>query len=130
MDASLQVTIQNGNAILVTTGGGLPMSTRTVDAKSKSASEAFANSFGSYPIGYALGIIILPLSAGWIQEDPYTVNIFITLIYATVSFARTYFLRRVFEKFGIEDNFIRLGVMAFGKITEAIQKNPRGGKTA
>ena len=106
------------------------MSTRTVDAKSKSASEAFANSFGSYPIGYALGIIILPLSAGWIQEDPYTVNIFITLIYATVSFVRTYFLRRIFERFGIEDNFIRLGIMAFRKVTKMIQKNPRGDKIA
>ena len=45
------------------------------DAKSKSLSEAFVNSFGGYPIGYAIGLIVLPLSVSWIQKDPYTVNI-------------------------------------------------------
>lgn len=78
------------------------------DSKKKSASEALVNSFGGYPIGYALGIIILPLSTGWIQSDPYTANIAITGVYATVSFVRSYFLRRTFERFGIDDNFIRL----------------------
>ncbi len=86
------------------------------DSKSKSLSEAFVNSFGGYPIGYALGIIILPLSVGWIKEDPFTVNIFITLIYATVSFVRIYFLRRVFERLGIDDNFIRLIRKGIGKL--------------
>ena len=38
------------------------------DAKSKSLSEAFVNSFGAYPIGYGLGIVILPISMGWLQE--------------------------------------------------------------
>ena len=83
------------------------------DSRGKSLSEAFVNSFGGYPIGYALGIIILPLSVGWIKEDPFTVNIFITLIYATVSFVRIYFLRRVFEKFGFDDNFIKLGIKLY-----------------
>ena len=83
------------------------------DSKSKSLSEAFVNSFGGYPIGYGIGIIILPLSVGWIEEDPFTVNIFITLIYATVSFVRIYFLRRIFEKFGFDDNFIKLGIKLY-----------------
>jgi len=78
------------------------------DSKKKSASEALVNSFGGYPVGYALGIVILPLSTGWIQSDPYTANIAITGVYATVSFVRSYVLRRTFEKFGIDDNFIRL----------------------
>jgi len=39
-----------------------------IDSKKKSASEAFVNSFGGYPIGYALGIVILPLSLGWIEQ--------------------------------------------------------------
>jgi len=30
-----------------------------VDSHKKSLSEAFINSFGSYPIGYGLGIVIL-----------------------------------------------------------------------
>lgn len=86
-----------------------------LDSKKKSASEAFVNSFGGYPIGYALGIIILPLSTGWIQSDPYMANIVITGVYATVSFARSYFLRRVFEKYGIDDNFVRLGIKCVQK---------------
>ncbi|MDC0886132.1 hypothetical protein OAR90_03505 [Nitrosopumilus sp.] len=85
------------------------MSNELVDSKKKSASEAFVNSFGGYPIGYGVGIILLPLSTGWIQEDPYMANIAITGVYATVSFVRSYFLRRIFEKYGIDDNFIRLG---------------------
>jgi len=79
------------------------------DSRCKSLSEAFVNSFGAYPIGYAIGIIILPLSVGWIEKDLFTVNIFITLIYATVSFVRTYYLRRAFARLGFDDNFIRLG---------------------
>ena len=81
-----------------------------LDSKKKSASEAFVNSFGGYPIGYGVGIIVLPLSTGWIQEDPYMANIAITGVYATVSFVRSYFLRRLFEKYGIDDNFIRVGI--------------------
>ena len=81
-----------------------------LDSKKKSASEALVNSFGGYPVGYGVGIIILPLSMGWIQEDPYMANIAITGVYATVSFVRSYFLRRIFEKYGIDDNFIRVGM--------------------
>lgn len=80
------------------------------DSHKKSLSEAFVNSFGGYPVGYGLGIVILPLSLGWIQEDPLVANLAITFVYASVSFARSYFLRRVFEKLGIDDNFLRLGM--------------------
>ena len=92
------------------------MSKEIADSRKKSLSEAFVNSFGSYPIGYGLGIVILPLSVGWIQEDPLTANIIITAVYATVSFARSYFYRRLFEKFGIDDNFIRLGINGLRKL--------------
>ena len=91
-----------------------------LDSKKKSASEAFVNSFGGYPIGYGVGIIILPLSTGWIQEDPYMANIVITGVYATVSFVRSYFLRRIFEKYGIDDNFIRLGRKSIQKLIERL----------
>ena len=86
------------------------------DSHKKSLSEAFVNSFGGYPVGYGLGIIILPLSMGWIQEDPLVANLAITFVYASVSFARSYFLRRVFEKFGIDDNFIKLGIKLIKKL--------------
>ena len=97
------------------------MSNELVDSKKKSASEAFVNSFGGYPIGYGVGIIILPLSTGWIQEDPYMANIAITGVYATVSFVRSYFLRRIFEKYGIDDNFIRLTKRGILKLSGAIR---------
>ncbi|NWJ28365.1 hypothetical protein HX848_03090 [Marine Group I thaumarchaeote] len=89
---------------------------QNMDSKKKSASEAFVNSFGGYPIGYAIGIVILPLSTGWIESDPYTANVVITGVYATVSFVRSYFLRRIFEKYGIDDNFLRLGSRGVQKL--------------
>ncbi len=92
------------------------MSKQDIDSKKKSASEAFVNSFGGYPIGYGVGILILPLSMGWIQEDPLVANLAITFVYATVSFVRSYFLRRTFEKYGIDDNFLRLGMKAVKKL--------------
>jgi hypothetical protein len=45
-------------------------------------------------------------------------NIAITGVYATVSFVRSYFLRRVFEKYGVDDNFIRLAQKGIRKITK------------
>ena len=97
------------------------MSNQTVDSKKKSASEALVNSFGGYPVGYGVGILILPLSTGWIQEDPYMANIAITGVYATVSFVRSYFLRRIFEKYGIDDNFIRLAKRGIVKLLDSIK---------
>jgi len=97
------------------------MSNELVDSKKKSASEALVNSFGGYPIGYGVGILILPLSTGWIQEDPYMANIAITGVYATVSFVRSYFLRRIFEKYGIDDNFIRLAKRGIVKLMGQIK---------
>ena len=96
---------------------------QSVDSHKKSLSEAFVNSFGGYPIGYGLGIVILPLSMGWIQEDPLVANLVITFVYASVSFTRSYFLRRVFEKFGIDDNFIKLGCRGITKIIKTVRNN-------
>jgi len=88
----------------------------SLDTKKKSASEALVNAVGGYPIGYGLGIIILPISTGWIQNDPYIANIAITGTFAATSFVRSYFLRRVFEKYGIDDNFIKLGIKLVKKL--------------
>ena len=90
------------------------------DSRSKSLSEAFVNSFGAYPIGYGIGIVILPLSMGWLQDDVYTANIFITLVYATFSFLRIFFLRRLFERLGFDDNFIRLAMRLYQKIRRRV----------
>jgi len=98
------------------------MSEQKKDSRKKSASEAFVNSFGGYPIGYGVGIGILPLSMGWIQEDPLVANLVITLVYAIVSFARSYVLRRTFEKYGIDDNFIKLGMKLGRKIKSSFRR--------
>jgi len=93
------------------------MSKQAIDSHKKSLSEAFVNSFGGYPIGYGVGIVILPLSMGWIQEDPLVANLVITFVYATVSFVRSYVLRRTFEKYGIDDNFLRAGMKLIKRIS-------------
>lgn len=78
------------------------------DTRSKSFSEALINVFGGYPIGFVIGILILPPTVDWIREDPITANAVITLIFSAATFARVYLLRRVFERFGYDDNIIRL----------------------
>jgi len=84
--------------------------------QSKGLVESLMNSLGGYPIGFAMGLIILPLSLNWIQKDPITANLTITMIYVSVSFVRTYFLRRVFSKYDIDDNVVRLAISAIRKI--------------
>jgi len=96
---------------------------KSQDTKAKSLSEAFVNSFGAFPIGYAIGIVILPLSVGWLEEDVFTANIFITLVYATFSFVRIFFLRRIFERLGFDDNFIKLGLKLHQKMKRFIFRN-------
>ena len=98
----------------MTADGGTELS--ILDSKKKSMSESIVNSIGGYPIAYGIGIIVLPLSTGWIQSDPFVANIAITGVYATVSFIRSYFLRRIFEQHGIDDNFIRIGIKVVQKI--------------
>ena len=117
--------ILNGVAMTVEKSGGLLIMTKTKDSimsnqlkdtHKKSASESLINSIGGYPIAYGIGIVILPLSTGWIQSDPLMANVAITGVYATVSFVRSYFLRRIFEQRGIDDNFIRLGKRGIQKL--------------
>jgi len=86
------------------------------DTRKKSVTEALLNSLGGYPIGYAIGIVILPVTVGWIQKDPLTVNLLITAVYAAVSFLRSYCLRRFFAKYGIEDNIAVLAIRIAKKL--------------
>ena len=81
--------------------------------------EAATNSIGGYPVGFIMGIVILPLSINWIQKDPIVANLTITMLYVCVSFVRTYLLRRVFIKYDIDDNFLRLGIRTIKKIRMA-----------
>lgn len=91
-------------------------SAQETDPKAKSALEALVNSFGSYPIGYAVGIMVLPLSLNWLQEDLFTANLVVTLLFAITSFVRVYLLRRLFSRLGFDGNFIKLGKKLYQKI--------------
>jgi len=98
------------------------------DTKSKSLSEAFVNSFGGYPIGYGVSLVVLPLSVDWIKEDPFVASLFIGLVFASVSFTRVYYLRRLFVRLGIDDNFVNLGMKIyrkFGKSTIISRRSDR-----
>ena len=86
------------------------MSQTEIDSRKKSLSEALINSIGAYPISLVIAITLLPACAGWIISDPIAAGMFITFTYALASFARVYVLRRVFEKFGYDDNFLKLAI--------------------
>ena len=100
------------------------MSTTTVckDSHNRSLNEALVNAFGSYPIGYGIGIVVLPLSLGWLDKDPLVANLAITLVYTAASFIRSYALRRLFLKAGVDDNFIKMGIMMVKKLKKSRKK--------
>jgi len=82
--------------------------TKQIDSYKKSLFEATANLMGGYPMMFVVGIIILPLSANWIKEDPLVANITITGVYASINFTRSFLLRRLFAKYELHDNLIKL----------------------
>ena len=83
---------------------------KQIDSYKKSLLEAIANLLGGYPMMFVVGIIILPLSADWILKDPLIANITITGVYASINFTRSFLLRRLFAKYGIYDNLIKLRI--------------------
>ena len=92
------------------------------DTHKKSISEACINAFGGYPIAYGIGIFLLPLMLGWLEEDPFVANAVFTLVYTAASVIRSYILRRVFERLGVDDNFIRLAVKLYRRIRDRPKK--------
>ncbi len=86
------------------------------DTRSKSLSEALVNTFGGYPVGYAVGIAVLPATTGWMQEDPLVANAAITAVFTAASFVRLYVLRRVFDRLGYDDNIARLAIRVYRRI--------------
>lgn len=85
------------------------MMPKETDSYKKSLLESLANLSGGYPMMFVAGMIILPLSAGWIKEDPVVANMAITGIYALINFIRSFLLRRIFAKYGLYENLIKLG---------------------
>ncbi len=97
--------------------------TREIDSYKKSLFEALSNLLGGYPMMFVVGIIILPLSSDWIKEDPLVANITITGLYASINFTRSFLLRRLFAKYGIYDNLIKLGIKLKVGLGIKIRKN-------
>ena len=83
--------------------------TTKIDSYKTSLLEASANLMGGYPMMFIVGIVILPLSTNWIKEDPFIANITITGVYASINFARSFFLRRLFAKDNLYAKFIKFG---------------------
>jgi len=83
--------------------------------------EAATNSIGGYPIGLIIGIIILPMSAGWIQKDPIIANLAITSVYVCVSFIRSYFLGRAFKKINYDGDIMGLYLVFIKKLESLVQ---------
>lgn len=79
-----------------------------VNSRRKDLSESLLNAVGGYTTGFIIGIVILPFSANWIQNDPLVASSLITLSYASANFARSYFLRRFSVRIGIDDRLIKL----------------------
>jgi len=94
------------------------------DNRLKSISESLINCLGGFPIAYLVGIIILPMSGMWIQHDPITANLAITSIFASISFVRTYYLRRLFARFGFDDNIVRLALKGIKGLTNVLRTSP------
>ncbi len=91
------------------------------DRRSKSAMESLMNSLGGFPIAYLVGMTILPMSGPWIQHDPIMANLAITTIFATISFVRTYYLRRLFAKYGFDDNLVRLSTRGIFRLVQSLR---------
>ena len=80
--------------------------------------EAATNSVGGYPIGFIIGLLVLPLSANWIQKDPIIANLAITSLYVTVSFVRSYLLRRFFSKSKNSGNILFMALSGIKKLSK------------
>ena len=80
------------------------------DTRSRSLSEALVSSISSYPLGFSIGIIILPLSVDWLSANAWMATAAVTATYTTCSCVRIYCLRRIFTRLDSDDNFIKLGI--------------------
>ena len=82
------------------------------DSKLKSISESFTNIICGFPINWVANLAIIPFYVNGfntLEESLYSafeMGIWFTM----VSVARTYFLRRLFNRFGKNENFYTLTV--------------------
>ncbi len=72
---------------------------RRKDTKSKSHSEIMMNIAVGYFIAMALNLTFLPLFAEEIANQNITIALIISVVYNVVSYWRSFFLRRLFNKF-------------------------------
>jgi hypothetical protein len=78
------------------------------DSKLKSATEAITNLIPGFAIAYLSNMYVLPLYAEGIAASDSFTMLQIGVWYTIISLARSYVLRRVFERLGEKENFYTL----------------------
>jgi hypothetical protein len=84
------------------------------DSKLKSISESFTNIVVGFPINYGANLVIIPFFLdGWnTVEESLLTAFYIGFWFTVVSVIRTYALRRLFNRFGKNENFYTLLIRA------------------
>ena len=92
------------------------------DSKLKSATESFVNIAVGFPINYGANLAVLPFYAGGFGtvEDSLNSAFQIGIFFTFISIGRSYFLRRVFNHFGENENGYTLTVRLCKRIKRAI----------
>ena len=82
------------------------------DSKLKSISESFANIIIGFPINYGANLAILPFFLdGWnTLEESLATAFYIGFWFTVVSVVRTYALRRLFNRYGKNENLYTLTI--------------------
>lgn len=101
-----------------------------VDRRSKSLTESLANIAVGYPLNHVANMLILVPFArtltetydknGLLSLEFQMVLVIIGILYTVVSIIRSYFLRRLFERFGENENGYTLLVRLYRKIKHKI----------
>ena len=82
------------------------------DSKLKSISESFANIVIGFPINYGANLLIIPFFLdGWnTVEESLASAFYIGFWFTVVSVLRTYGLRRLFNRYGKNENLLTLTI--------------------
>jgi len=100
---------------------GRPVKLSKTDEQDKTTAKKITDQL---QICHGWGIEILPVSVRQYQDEPPVANSGIILVHAFVSFAKSHYLPRISEKFGIGGNFTKLALQA-GKKTKFQVKSRR-----
>ena len=92
------------------------------DSRFKSATESFVNIAVGFPINYGANLAVLPFYASGFGtiEDSLSSAFQIGILFTVISIGRSYFLRRVFNHFGANENGYTLTVRLLKRIKKGL----------